>query len=253
MVVVAGDGLRPHDDAPGADLAAAHRELLADPSVAYLRLQHAQGTHLAWMRDFIDAIGRRGPGAPLSMQWEAQHGATVNVVMTLRREEGAPSTPWSLEGWRIERCAVVVADLEGDGARDTRVALVTEADPEAGINHELVHFARTHCEGLLRQAGWRVTGADGPPPRAAFERGMVLQIARWIERVRGWRALAVDVPDRAAWIAGRLGIADRSLAAALAHELDHETPVDVAAAALWASVPGWPAANGSRWEDEGGR
>ncbi|MEQ1571125.1 MAG: succinylglutamate desuccinylase/aspartoacylase family protein, partial [Myxococcota bacterium] len=64
LVVVAGDGLNPTRDrmSDAFPLYRSHRALLLDGDVHLLRIQHAQGTHLAWMKDFLDAAGRRRVG-----------------------------------------------------------------------------------------------------------------------------------------------------------------------------------------------
>jgi hypothetical protein len=249
MVVVAGDGHTPQREqiGPAMELLTAHRALLKDPHVHYLRIQHAQGTHLSWFKDFLDALQQRPAGQSVALQWEGEHGATVNVVMLATRsaEEGLEARAWSLEGWDIHACAVVLADLEGHGTRDYKVGLFTESSAD-GLSQELVHFGRTHCSGLLKQAGWRVRDARGAPAPWEMERGMVDQISRWIERVRGWSDDAelqdgVDGP----WVARRLGIVDEGLADALFREIGSDVPVEEAATALWEAVKPWP---GRLWQ-----
>ena len=246
MVVVAGDGLNPQRENVGEAwaLLRSHRALLRDPNVRYLRIQHAQGTHLSWLKDFLGLLAERPDGAPVAVQFEAEHGATVNVVMVARRDGNLGPTPaWSLEGWSIDCCGVVLSDLETEGARHYKVAMFTDRSARA-INQELLHFGRAHCEGLLKQEGTRVRGSKGSPEPAAIERAMVDQIGRWIERVRMWKLkippMVNSHEERTRWVTRSLGLADERLARALVGEMDRDSPVDEAAAALWASVEPWP-------------
>src|SRR5690606_2745444 len=102
---------------------------------------------------------------------------------------------------------------------------------------ELAHFGREHCEGLLKQARWRVLGAQGAPPQAAIEACVVDQLAGWIERARTWRhsssTMPHDEPQRVRWLARRLGIADERLARSLVDEMEASAPLEQAARALW--------------------
>lgn len=252
LVVVAGDGLNPQREplGPSLDLITAHRDLLKDPNVHYLRIQHAQGTHLSWFKDFLFTLQQRPAGQSVALQWEAEHGSTVNVVMLATRDNEVGARAWSLDGWDVQACAVVLSDLEGRGSNDYKLGLFTAETQNSQLSQELVHFGRAHCTGLLTQAGWRVRDARGAPPPWELERGMVSQIARWIERVRGWRD-DVEAPDDAAdWVARRLGLADARLARALAREMRSDGPVEDAAASLWDSVPAWP---GQLWHSMGER
>jgi len=252
LVVVAGDGLNPQRETIGQSwqLLRAHRDLLRDPNVRYLRIQHAQGTHLSWLKDMCGLLAQRPDGQSVALQFEAEHGATVNVVMVAHRDSaGTPMQPWSMEGWSIDCCGVVLSDLEGEGARHYKVAMFTDR-AERQINQELLHFGRAHCEGLLKQAGARVRGIKGAPEPLEIERAVVGQIARWIERVRMWKIrmppLVNSREAKTRWVARSLGLADERLAGALVAEMDESTSADDAAAALWASVPPWP---GPLWHD----
>lgn len=247
-VVVAGDGLNPTRDTLGEpiDLYAAHRALLRDPNLAYLRIQHAQGTHLAWMKDFLLTLMLRPPGSsPLGVQFEAEHGATVNVILVLEREDPAPANLWSLDGWDVVACGVVLSDLESLGTDDYKVGLFTErgSGHAPSLNLELCHFGRAHCEGLLSQAGERVEG-EGAVGTDRLEQALVKQIARWIDRVRVWRTSSSTTPpdldDRATWVALRLGLSDVRLARELGRHMDTTTPAIDAARAIWAAVAPWP-------------
>lgn len=253
MVVIAGDGLNPTRDrlSDAFALLAAHRRCVQDPSVRYLRIQHAQGTHLSWMKDFLIALHHRpAEGPSVQMQFEVEHGATVNVVMVLCRDLGVvePSRRWSLDGWSLLSCGVILADLESRNTEDYQVGMFTEHPSlhgragSGGANQELLHFGRAHCDGLLHQA--RARAEQGLTSTEQFERSLVEQIARWIERVRVWhhssQSAPRDVEARGRWVARRLGLADARLARALAREMERDTPASLAAAQLWASVPPWP-------------
>lgn len=252
MVVVAGDGLSPTRDRLSENWALfeAHRQLVLDPNVHYLRIQHASGTNLAWMKDFLAAVHQRPHHAQsVAVQFEAEHGATVNVVLVARRDRGGPPPGgWSLDGWDLLSCAVILADLEPTD--ETRqVALFTGAvgaDDGLGhaVNQELLHFGRAHCGGLLNQAGPRALSFRGPLPTEDLEACLVDLIARWIERVRVWgqisRSAPRDIEDRGRWVARRLGLADVRLARALAREMERTGDAREAALALWDSVPPWP-------------
>ncbi len=250
MVLVAGDGLNPARD-PVADtweFVRGHRRVSVDPNLHYLRIQHAQGTHLSWMRDFLDGLAQRPEDAhSVSLLWEEEHGSTVNVVMVLQRhDDRTHEDPWSLAGWEALCCGVVLSDLGATGSSDYKVGLFTErlhGHPHC-INQELLHFGRAHCEGLMSQAGTRVRSDRGVPPIAALEQGLVQQLARWIERVRVWRRTSRTAPRdleaRARWVARRLGLADARLSRALAREMGRDTDVLQTARELWRSVPAWP-------------
>jgi hypothetical protein len=213
------------------------------------------------MKDFAAALDRRPAGtASAALQFEAEHGATVSVVLVLERDEplrGAPGTdrearPWSLDGWEIACCAVILSDLEAVGGDDYKVGMFTErAEPAPGgrsrpvrVCQELLHFGRAHCEGLLIQAGSRIRAERGPLDDRLVGRALVSQIARWIEHVRMWRHTSGTAPadpeSRAQWVAARLGLADARLSRALAREMEGDRPADVAATELWASVQPWP-------------
>ncbi len=247
MVVMAGDGLNPNREAQElrAGLLQKHREVLTDPNVRYLRIQHAQGTHLAWMKHVIETLDTRPDGGePVALLFEAEHGATVNVVMVCVRE--GTVDPWSLEGWSIECCAAIVSDLEHQRARDYKLALFTERMGERGdINQELLHFGRAHCEGLLKQVGWRALGERGAPERGAIEAMFCRHLQRWVEQVRALGSEGfIEAPDseeaRVDWVARQLGIADHALARALAAEMRADTTSESAARKLWTDAHAWP-------------
>ncbi|MBT3218736.1 MAG: hypothetical protein HN348_06560 [Proteobacteria bacterium] len=250
MIVLAGDGMSPVRERSGVawDALVAHRAVVADANIRYLRIQHSRGTHLAWLKDFFDTLQERPAGQPVAVQWEEQHGASVNVVLICLADEdaGPVRRPWSLDGWSIHGCAILVSDLKRSGG-GYQVALFTEpvrGDPKV-LNQELLHFGREHCEGLLRQAGHRVQSKLGVPERVELDAAVVDQIAGWIERVRRWKEHPVVHPpaggaERADWIAHRLGLADESLARALALEMETKSTALAAARNLWQGIQAWP-------------
>lgn len=247
MVVMAGDGLNPNREQQElrAGLLQTHRDVLVDPNVRYLRIQHAQGTHLAWMKHMIETLSTRPSGGePVALLFEAEHGATVNVVMVCVRE--GDTDPWSLEGWNIECCAAIVSDLENQIERDYKLALFTERMGERReINQELLHFGRAHCEGLLKQVGWRARGDQGAPEPGAIAAIFCRHLERWVEQVRALGTGGIiEAPeaeeDRVGWVARQLGIADHRLARALASEMLGATPAEVAARKLWVDASAWP-------------
>ncbi|MCA9568272.1 MAG: succinylglutamate desuccinylase/aspartoacylase family protein [Myxococcales bacterium] len=243
LVVMAGDGLAPEADHTG-DLLTAHRRMLLEPNLRYLRIQHAQGTHLAWMKDVVNTLrSRPAEGQPVSLLFEAEHGATVNVVMVCERDGNTDA--WSLEGWRVECAAVVVSDLEGTQQTDYKLALFTERLGERGtINQELLHFCRAHCGGLLKQVGWRARGERGAPATGAIEGMYRHHLERWVDQVRsqvgGMEACPTDATARVDWVIRQLGIADRELAAAIAAEMETDTPAPLVAERVWEGAASWP-------------
>jgi len=243
MLVVAGDGLSPGRQQRLQGMYEAHRRCVLDDNLCYLRIQHAQGTHLSWMKDFLEACRSRGPaGAPLELQLEAEHGATVNVVLVLEREPSVaePSAQHALDGWTIRRCAVILADVERT-SRSAPLAFFTE-ESSNGVNQELLHFGRAHCEGLWLHGKQLSSSIDD------FEDHLVSQIAAWVEHVRMWwrksRTVPRDPEERARWIAKRLGLTDARLARLLALEMNGSRPALEVAEALWAGVPPWPGEGG---------
>ncbi|MEZ4236024.1 MAG: hypothetical protein R3F59_07660 [Myxococcota bacterium] len=253
MVVIAGDGLNPARDPldEASALYRAHRGMMLDPHLTFLRIQHAQGTHLAWMKDLLFTLALRPAGSqPVSLQFEVEHGATVNVILVLERDTDSPVRPFSLEGWEGTHCAVILSDLEARGTED-KVGLFTEVGlgRTGAASLELLHFGRAHCEGLLSQGGTRV-GGTGAVATERLEEALVAQLARWIERVRTWRRSSHTTPEdpdeRGLWVARRLGLSDARLARALGELMDSRVPAAEAARALWASEPVWPGAPGAR-------
>ncbi len=245
QLVVAGDGLNPRRDRAELlqGMYEAHRRALLDENVAYLRIQHAQGTHLSWMKDFLADCRARSPfGAPLDLQLEAEHGATVNVVLVLERDPRVthPSPQHPLDGWIIERCGVILADVHRNEG-SAPLAWFTEVQ-DGTVNQELLHFGRAHCEGLWLHGKQLACSID------EFEGALVEQIAGWIEHARLWNRTSGTVPRdteaRARWVAKRLGLFDARLARLLAREMDESKPAAEAARAIWEAVPSWPGEGG---------
>ncbi len=249
LVVVAGDGQSPLRIHPGPSRASldAHRALLRDPAVSYLRIQHLPGTNLAWLKDLL-ALGAARPAgaAPVRVALEEEHGALISVVaLAVCETDHCTIEDFTLEGWRIEAAGVIVTDFDV-AARDYALGLFTgplPGEPER-VNLDLLHFVRAHCQGLLDQLGSRSridVGVEG----AAFEALVVQRIARWVETARA----ATDRPaggpprdrdGRRRWIAEELDLADPTLIAALADALtDGREPLAIADA-LWRSVRPWP-------------
>jgi predicted deacylase len=246
MVVVAGRGPNPSPERQGGvGFIDAHGEVVMDPRIRYLRLQHGPGTHLSWLRGLFQLVGMRPSGGqPVGIQWESTHGTSMNVLLVATRDPDAPDRPWSLDGWSVDRCSVLLSPLRGAVGRDSRVGLFTEPlGPDRRVNHDLLHFARAYCEGLLSQEGPRAWWDGQVVPDA--DEPVVAQIASWLERARGLRRSG-EVPDdaqgRARWVASALGLADPHLAAALADALESGRPAGDVARAIWRGVEAWTSA-----------
>lgn len=251
LVVIAGDGQRADRErkAP-AGIVDEHGLVITDANLRYLRIQHAQGTFLAWWKDVRRVIATRpADSAPVAVQWEGAHGSSLNVLLVaVAPDDLAPDAPFSLEGWTIVRASVLLSELRATGTRDYRVGLYTELG-EGGRepNAELVQFGRAHCEALLAQGGARLLGASGAPDPEAFDAIVVGQIAEWLQHVRSWGLYgantAAHVPRepevRAKWVAGQLGLGDPWLARSLSDEMDGTRPALAVARAIWDEVPSW--------------
>jgi hypothetical protein len=242
QLVIAGDGLSPGRDGrrAGGHEARAHRELLLDSNLRYKRIQHVQGTHLSWMKGFIHTLARRAPGGePISLCWEAEHGGTINVVLLAKLVGESAGDPWSLESWSVERCAVVLHGVHGAENGD-EIAMFTEPDHRGLVNQELLHFGRAHCEGLLKQAGWRISGRPGPALQVQLDQAVVDLIGRYVALLR--RELAGREGSEAlssGWVAQRLGIVDGSFASALTRWVGEAGSHQEVARRIWASIPAW--------------
>jgi hypothetical protein len=247
LVVVAGDGFRPEETySPQASaLMQAHQRLVAASGVHYLRVQHAPSVHMAWMKGVLLDAKQRAEGAgSVQIYWEEQHGRSVNVILVARRthcglspEESGYVRPVSLDGWTIERCFVMLATENGIANRGGQVAVAT--DKRSGpVNAELLHFARSHCQGLLNQ----VTASSGEAMGSVERTQRVLE--RWIQRGRkGWSALEQPMNEaaRMEWMRDHLGVDDRWLLEALSAELETARPACDIAQELWAGLRPWRA------------
>jgi hypothetical protein len=247
MLVAVGDGLNPTRDPSdqASDLVRAHAEAVADRNLRYVRVLHGRGVHVAWLKDLAAAAVARGRGsAPVSLQWEPEHGAAVQLLLlALRDEEGPPGTAFSLEGWSITHASVLLQDLRGTGTQPYPLALFTEHMREHGgaISHELVHFARTHCEDLFAQAGPRVHADHGLPGVAAVASAHVALLARWIDEVRGWAAgRRGDADGVLQHVVGSMGIADPAVAWMLVDAATDRRPALRHAQELWDGATPWP-------------
>lgn len=240
LVVMAGDGLRPGERQSRKGLVRDHTELLLDPHVRYLRIQHARGSYLRWLKGLVTTLRRRADGgAPAHIRFEGDTGASVNLVLIGHAEEGVdPTSTAGLTGWRLVRCAALVSSLGQRGA--SRVGVFTDGLQGRPANPELLQFARAHVESILGQEG--AATVDGDPELAEYL--FVERLARWIERARDLRDSPFPVPeappDRARWLQARLGLADPSLVKALVGELERDSPARPTARALWDMVVPWP-------------
>lgn len=209
-LVVVGDGLRAVATSPSeARLAEVHGALSSHPGLAYTRLQQTHRTQLGWLAGFLASVQSRPPGsAPVEIGWEAEHGGLINVILIAR--DGTEES--TLEGWTVERAAVVLQDVGADTGLSA-LALFTEPDDDGSVQAELLHFARTHAEGLLRQATRRTRLRGGPIlDRPGFGPWQPLR-----ERAEVWiLAMRAEPEERdpARW-ARRLGLVDPALAQAL--------------------------------------
>ncbi len=241
LVVITGDGLAPgrDGDAPGLALAAAHARVLRDGRVRVLRVQHVPGLHLSWWRSVIGAASSRSGGsAPVALGWESEHGGSVQTAIIARRDDDEAITPWSLEPWTVERCLVLVTDP----VHDVFVSMLTERKRESAPSSELVHFARTHVERLVRQTTSRISVTAGPFARVGLDGAATQLIGDRVARARvGAEALA-SVPEalRAGWLRARLGLADPAFAEGLASAALTDEPTEAAARRIWSSIPEWP-------------
>lgn len=237
MVIVAGDGLNPEreDVSRFKDLVNRHRTLVLDPRVRYLRILHAQGTHLAWLKDFVGLLDRRGIGGqPVAIHWEVEHGGIVNVVMIAERDPDCADGE-SLAGWSINRCAVILTDLSGFGSY--KVGVFTEK--QAGqVNQELLHFGRKHCEGLLTHGNAVDPFQPAHVQKTEIVNTIVQQLTSWVELVRAAEAGGAEIT--AHWVRDHLGLADRRLCHDLAAHVRSDLSAVAVADELWSSTNPWP-------------
>jgi hypothetical protein len=241
QIVMAGDGLRPGASGTRDPLVRAHLDVLLDPNLRYLRIQHANGSYLRWLKGLVSTLRKRPVGpAPAGIRFETGHGSSMNVVLLAVCDGDVPDD-WTLDGWRIERCAALVSSI--GGSSDTRrVGVFTEPlpGPEQRVNPELLQFGRAHCQALLDQGGAPMIDGDAELAELLF----VQRLAGWVERARDLNDTPFPVPEtfdeRASWLQARLGLADRSLVRALVREMDRHEPALPVARALWDIVVPWP-------------
>jgi hypothetical protein len=247
-IVLAGDGMTPTRERSGNawDVVVAHRELVTNSKVGYLRIQHTRGTNFSWMKDTCGLLLNRPPGEPAAIQWEEAHGAVVNIVLLCTRIHGSTCAAdvWSLEGWNIEACSVLISDLHDPGIA-YKLALFTEPINGAPPSQELIYFGRSHCEGLLRQGGIRALENAGSTSRYEFDRAIVPQLERWVRRIIGASytqdfASLQSEDERVDWVIEQLGIVDVGLAKALVDVLEGSESVEVAARRVWDGIRPWP-------------
>lgn len=229
MVVIAGDGQSPQREPVQAAAAhlLAHRAVSRDPNLRYLRIQHAEAMHLAWLRDWFDQVGQRPTGsAPVALNWEHEAGDTVNVVLIATRDRGE-SGGGPLDGWRVEAAGVLLSQFERAGG-EYAVGLFTHGlDPHDHLgNSDMLQFARAHCEAVLGAHPVRWTDDAN-----ALRFDVVATVARWIELCR-----AGHPPE---------GLADPELREALLRASQSDETPARAAAALVGAVEPWP---GLAWE-----
>ena len=230
MVVIAGDGQTPHRNPTGHDAEhlLAHRDLLRDPNVRYLRIQHAEATHMGWLKDWASHAAARGrDAAPVALHWEREVGDTVNVVLiATRRESSSTGGRGVLDGWRIEAAGLLISELEVAGG-DYAVGLFTHQLD--GItehpNADMLQFARAHCQAAIGTAelSWTTDPAE-------IEECITGQLARWIREARRDGHLG---PGRIA----------PGLAGSLQQAVESDLPAEQAAADAWSGLEAWPGTN----------
>jgi hypothetical protein len=241
MVVIAGNGLRP---GVGPDhmqaLTEAHQQLLADGSVRYMRIQHMPGSYLRWLKGLVRDLRTRGPSSrPASLHFEGGHGASVNVVLVAMYDGGEPPAQWSLDGWRVERCGVLISSA---GSEAARIGVFAEPlpGPERRLNLELLHFGRAHCQGLLLHSRRPESLADAD----SSQQQIIKQLQSWIERARDQEIVQSDQPmslrETERWLGERLGLSDRELVQALVRQMHSNELSTEAAERLWRDTPPWP-------------
>jgi hypothetical protein len=245
LVLVASDGATPQ--APGArviaDLHSAHLDLVRDPNVQYVRVQHAAGTNHVWLRDFVAAAGERpAGGAPLVFGWETEHGASASVVLVAVRERTVADGgggALNLDPWRLRACGVILAPARGRAPREHRMGVFSDRLSSGGqrYNDELLQFGRAHATRLIHQMQDVVVRDGGPSLGAGIERAAVGQLSRWIAASRF--ALEELMPADAQaprWLAGHLGLSDTALADLLIAAAAGDLEPKAAAESLWEEI-----------------
>lgn len=236
LVAVAGDGqdARRERDAVGERLQAAHAALLREGTVRYLRAQHARGTHLGWWRHLLRlVVARPQDASPVGLAFDAEHTGGVHVLVVASRATGEEPAARSLEGWTIERVLLLFAA----GGADARfhLALCSDRLAEGRLQDQLGHFARVHVERLLRQSAFWIQARPSPLLRVQLETAVRQLLIEQVHQVVGDAGVLRDLPslERATWVAGRLGLADRAWAGVLAEGLVAGRPPDEIAREGW--------------------
>lgn len=251
LVLVASDGAAPQSDGSRTayDLNLAHLDLVRDPNVVYMRIQHAPGTHLEWLCQFAHAAAGRELGtAPLVFGWDAEHGASASVILVGVRQPGMPSDLLSLDGWRLEAVATILAPSRSSVPNLPRVGMFTDRMEPGGQapNEELLQFGRAHAARLLGQARDRTAERGGAPLGDAVDAAVCAQLTRWIRRARYAQQelmpsapAGVDAESWALrWLGGHLGLVDRRLTRAVRRAALSAEQDELLAAALWHSAMG---------------
>ncbi len=250
QLVVAGDGLGPRHDgrvsSAAWSLLAAHRDAVRCGALQVVRIQHAQGGHVGWLKDLVNDLAARPPGSqPVELVWETEHGSTVNVVLIARYDgEGEPE-PGTLEPWTIVRGAVLLSDL---GLGGVQVGLLTEPGPGGAVNQELLQFGRAHCEGLRAQARVAVRGRAGPMMRVNLEAALMRVLTESAAALRGVALPAQGPGPRGVALARRAGLRDVAATDALAEALAAGASEVEAARDVLRDTPPWP---GALWQELG--
>jgi hypothetical protein len=230
MVIIAGDGQSPGREPVDHSAAhlLAHRDLVRDANVRYLRIQHTQATHMAWLKDWTRQVSQRGRGgSPIGLHWEHEMGDSVNVVLiATASEDGAVAGSGVLDGWRIEAAGILISQLEQTGG-DYAVGLFSHV-LDGGIDHanpNMLQFARSHCQSAL---------GTGP---VQWTRDADELDERVIERISMW---IVDARSD-----GGVGPkhADPTLVASIEAAAQGDDSPMVAARGIWERQQEWPGAD----------
>lgn len=239
LVIVASDGNLPAETghASGVRLHQAHKALLEDTNVSYLRLQHAQGTKDLWMRDFLEALrARPAGGAPVSFAWELQHGMSMSIFVVATREDAGETSKRHLDEWDFRRCGILLSPTKGSSNVAHRIGMFTEVLPRKGRkrNHELLYFVRKHVEGLLAQAVVCQSNVSSEVLEEKIFERTVPVFSGWVRQVRQSmvRFLSGTEPN-AEWVADTLGIVDPYVAGVLASVASQDMDEIAAAQEVW--------------------
>ena len=203
-VVISGDGFTPSRETRTAAnaLLRAHDALIKDPNVSYLRLQNLRGMNLRWAKALAKYLADRPADSGLRVQVDPAQRTSVNVVLLLHRHNAdSAADDWSLEGWDVVCCGVVLDDF-GSDKDGYAVGMFTEQNPDMGIdgNSDLMYFGREYCESLLKRAGARFEGGQAHTFLDTLQTHMRL----WAQEIEAYQG---HTPDE---IRQRLGFGDKS-------------------------------------------